>query len=75
MHEVDGQAFMPKQTFNSFEAFFDSFRFASMHITANAGYQLGSRLNVNGTSDRIALDLTQKARSPDWNFLFSAADG
>ena len=30
------------------------------HITANAGYTLGSRLNVNGTSDRIALDLTQK---------------
>ncbi|MGB9421897.1 MAG: hypothetical protein WBQ61_12775 [Candidatus Acidiferrum sp.] len=29
-------------------------------ITANAGYTLGSRLNVNGTSDRIALDLTQK---------------
>jgi hypothetical protein len=30
------------------------------HITANAGYTLGSRLNVNGTSDRIALDLVQK---------------
>jgi hypothetical protein len=30
------------------------------HITANAGYQLGSRLDVHGTSNRIALDLTQK---------------
>lgn len=30
------------------------------HIAANAGYTLGTRLNVNGTSDRIALDLTQK---------------
>jgi AraC family transcriptional regulator, ethanolamine operon transcriptional activator len=29
-HEVEGQAFMPTQTFNSFEAFFDSFRFANM---------------------------------------------
>ena len=30
------------------------------HISANVGYQLGSRLNVTGTSNRIALDLTEK---------------
>ena len=30
------------------------------HISAIAGYQLGSRLNVTGTSDRLAMDLTQK---------------
>jgi len=30
------------------------------HITANAGYQLGTRLNVHGTPDRLGLDLTQK---------------
>jgi hypothetical protein len=28
------------------------------HITANAGYQLGTRLNVHGTPDRLGLDLT-----------------
>jgi hypothetical protein len=30
------------------------------HLSANAGYALGTRFNVNGTSDRIGLDLTQK---------------
>jgi hypothetical protein len=40
------------------------------HITANAGYQLGSRLNVNGTSNRIALDLTQKGPVVGLEFSF-----
>jgi len=40
------------------------------HITVNAGYQLGSRLNVNGTSDRIALDLTQKGPLAGLEFSF-----
>jgi hypothetical protein len=40
------------------------------HITANAGYQLGTRLNVNGTSDRIALDLTQKGPVVGLEFSF-----
>jgi hypothetical protein len=30
------------------------------HLTAAAGYSLGTRLNVKGTSDRVGLDLTQK---------------
>jgi hypothetical protein len=39
-------------------------------ITANAGYQLGSRLNVNGTSSRIGLDWTQKGPliGPEFSF-------
>ena len=41
------------------------------HTTVNAGYQLGSRLNVNGTSDRIALDLTQKGPLLGLDFPFS----
>jgi hypothetical protein len=32
----------------------------SRHFAAVAGYQLGSRLEVNGSKDRIALRLTQK---------------
>ena len=40
------------------------------HITANAGYQLGSRLNVTGTSSRIALDLTQKGPLVGLEFSF-----
>jgi hypothetical protein len=40
------------------------------HITANAGYTLGSRLNVKGTSDRIALDLTQKGPLVGLEFSF-----
>jgi hypothetical protein len=32
----------------------------SKHFAAVAGYQLGSRLEVNGTSDRIGLRFTQK---------------
>lgn len=40
------------------------------HITANAGYQLGSRLNVNGTSNRIALDLTQRGPLVGLEFSF-----
>jgi hypothetical protein len=40
------------------------------HISANAGYTLGSRLNVNGTSNRIALDLTQKGPLVGLEFSF-----
>jgi hypothetical protein len=40
------------------------------HITANAGYQLGTRLNVNGTSNRIGLDLTQKGPVAGLEFSF-----
>ena len=32
----------------------------SKHFAATAGYQLGSDLTVNGTSDRLGLQLTQK---------------
>jgi hypothetical protein len=40
------------------------------HITANAGYQLGTRLNVNVTSNRIGLDLTQKGPVAGLEFSF-----
>lgn len=40
------------------------------HITANAGYTLGTRLNVKGTSDRIGLDLTQKGPIVGLQFSF-----
>lgn len=40
------------------------------HITANAGYTLGTRLNVNGTSDRIGLNLTQKGPLVGLSFSF-----
>ena len=40
------------------------------HITANAGYQLGTRLNVNGTSNRLGLDLTQKGPIAGLEFSF-----
>jgi hypothetical protein len=40
------------------------------HITANAGYQLGTRLNVKNTSDRIGLDLTQKGPVAGLEFSF-----
>ena len=40
------------------------------HIAANAGYTLGTRLNVNGTSDRIGLDLTQKGPLVGLQFSF-----
>jgi hypothetical protein len=40
------------------------------HITANAGYQLGTRLNVHGTPDRLGLDLTQKGPVAGLEFSF-----
>lgn len=40
------------------------------HITANAGYQLGSRLNVNGTPDRVGLSLIQKGPLLAMRFSF-----
>ena len=40
------------------------------HITANAGYTLGTRLNVKGTSNRIGLDLTQKGPLVGLQFSF-----
>lgn len=42
----------------------------SKHVTANAGYQLGTRLNVNGTSNRLGLDLTQKGPVAGLEFSF-----
>ncbi len=40
------------------------------HITANAGYQLGTRLNVNNTPNRLGLDLTQKGPLVGLEFSF-----
>jgi hypothetical protein len=40
------------------------------HITGNAGYQLGTRFDVNGTSDRLALNLTQKGPVAGLEFSF-----
>ena len=40
------------------------------HITANAGYQLGTRLNVHGTPNRLGLDLTQKGPVAGLEFSF-----
>jgi hypothetical protein len=40
------------------------------HITGNAGYQLGTRFNINGTSDRVALNLTQKGPVAGLEFSF-----
>ena len=42
----------------------------SKHITANAGYQLGTRLNVSGTPNRLGLDLTQKGPIAGLEFSF-----
>jgi hypothetical protein len=42
----------------------------SKHVTANAGYQLGTRLNIKGTSNRIGLDLTQKGPVAGLEFSF-----
>lgn len=40
------------------------------HISFNAGYQLGTRLNVHGTTDRLGLDLTQKGPAVGLEFSF-----
>jgi hypothetical protein len=40
------------------------------HISAKAGYTLGTRLDVNGTSDRIGLNLTQKGPLVGLQFSF-----
>jgi hypothetical protein len=40
------------------------------HITANAGYLLGTRFDVKGTSDRIGLNLTQKGPLVGLQFSF-----
>lgn len=40
------------------------------HISANAGYALGTRLDVKGTSSRIGLDLTQKGPLVGLQFSF-----
>ncbi len=42
------------------------------HITANAGYTLGTRLNVTGTPKRIGLDLTQKGTLVLLQFSFDS---
>jgi hypothetical protein len=39
-------------------------------LTANAGYALGTRLDVKGTSDRISLNLTQKGAVVGVQFYF-----
>ncbi len=40
------------------------------HLNATAGYALGTRLNVKGTSSRIGLDLTQKGPLVGLQFSF-----
>jgi hypothetical protein len=40
------------------------------HISARAGYQLGTRLNVNSKTDRIGLNLTQKGPVVGAEFSF-----
>jgi len=40
------------------------------HITLNAGYQLASHLTVNGTQDRLALQLSQKGPVVGMEFSF-----
>jgi hypothetical protein len=40
------------------------------HISVNAGYQLGSRLEVTGTANRLALNLTQKGAIAGMEFSF-----
>jgi hypothetical protein len=40
------------------------------HIRINAGYQLASHLTVNGTQNRLSLQLSQRARPSEWNFRF-----
>jgi hypothetical protein len=40
------------------------------HISINAGYQLASHLTVNGTQDRLALQLSQKGPSAGMEFSF-----
>ena len=45
------------------------------HLSANAGYQLGSRLNVNGSTDRIGLNLTQKGPIVGMEFSFWVSCG
>jgi hypothetical protein len=40
------------------------------HISANVGYQLASRLNVNGSTDRLGLSLTQKGPVVGMEFTF-----
>jgi hypothetical protein len=40
------------------------------HISINAGYQLASHLTVNGTQDRLALQLSQKGPAVGMEFSF-----
>jgi hypothetical protein len=42
----------------------------SKHVSVNAGYQLASHLTVNGTSDRIALHLSQQGALAGLEFSF-----
>lgn len=42
----------------------------SKHVSVNAGYALGSRMDVKGTDSRIALDLTQKGPLVGLEFSF-----
>jgi hypothetical protein len=42
----------------------------SKHVSVNAGYTLGSRMDVKGTSSRIGLDLTQKGPVVGLEFSF-----
>jgi len=40
------------------------------HVSINAGYQLASHLTVNGTQDRLALQMSQKGPSVGMEFSF-----
>lgn len=40
------------------------------HVSINAGYQLASHLTVNGTQDRLSLQLSQKGPSVGLEFSF-----
>jgi hypothetical protein len=40
------------------------------HLSINAGYQLASHLTVNGTQDRLGLQLSQKGPAVGMEFSF-----
>jgi hypothetical protein len=40
------------------------------HISMNAGYSLASHLTVNGTQDRLALELSQRGPVVGMEFSF-----
>jgi hypothetical protein len=42
----------------------------TQHLTVRGGYQMGSRLSVHGTSDQIAIQLTQKGPTAGIEYSF-----